>query len=150
MNSCISLCQIEQRRTLKEYVRTKKQLIHLTPKLLIGHAYLRVCHKENPLPLQPVNVKKRRKRLKLSLEQQWKKGIADVYRKLQAQRDHQSSIPSNRLSNISIPAEPLPITTDYPLDEPPIIPENIIEHEFLAPCTYFPMDCFHSIGISIF
>lgn len=115
---------MEQRRTLKEYIRTKKQLIHLTPKLLIGHAYLRACHKENPLPLQSINVKKRRKRLKLTLEQQWKKGIADVYRKLQAQRDQQSFIPSNRLS-IS-----LPITTD----EPPII---IPEYEFLAPCTSF-------------
>jgi len=34
----------------------------------------------------------------------------------------------------------LPIITDYPLDEPPIITENIIEHEFLPPLPPPPID----------
>lgn len=115
----------------------------MTPKLLLGHAYLRACNEENPLPIQ---LKKRRKRLKLTVEQQWKKGIGEAYRKLQVQRDQQNSYPSsNRLSNISIPSEPLPMTTDEPLEQVPIIPENIIEHEFLAPCKSLSINRLRSI-----
>jgi len=66
-----------------------------------------------------------------------KKGIGDAYRKLQIQRDKEN-IP--KPVNISIPPEPLPIITDYPLDEPPIITENIIEHEFLPPLPPPPID----------
>ncbi len=105
----------------------RKQLIHLKPKLLIGNAYLRARYNENPLQIQPLNIKKRRKRLKLSIEQQWKKGIKDAYRKLQSQRDKEN-LPES--IHTSIPTEPLPINADYPPDEPPII----IEHEFLPPC----------------
>jgi len=137
LNSCISLCKTEQKRTLKEYYQVKKQLIHLTPKLVIGNAYLRARYNENLIQIQPINNKKKRKRLKLTNEQQWKKGIGDAYRKLQIQRDKEN-IPTP--INISIPIEPLPITTDYPLDEPPIITENIIEHEFLPPLPPPPID----------
>ncbi len=114
LNSCIALCQTKQNRTLKEYNRIKKQLIHLTPKLLIGNAYLRARYNEHPIEIQPLTTKKRRKRLKLTIEKQLKKDIGDAYHKLQIQRDQK---------NISIPIQP------------PIITENIIEHEFLPPCT---------------
>ncbi len=112
----------------------KKQLIHLKPKLLIGNAYLRARYNESPLQIQLVNTKKRRKRLKLSIEQQWKKGIGDAYRKFQAERDKENIPQPNQSIHTSIFTEPLPINTDSPPDEPTIVPENIIEHEFLAPC----------------
>jgi hypothetical protein len=122
----------------------------LTPKLLIGNAYLRARYNENPLQIQPINIKKRRKRLKLSIEQQWKKGIGDAYRKLQTQRDKENLPESNQPIHTSIPTEPLPINTDYPLDEPPIIPENIIEHEFLAPCKSSSIEYVYLILIRMF
>ncbi|CAF4348622.1 unnamed protein product [Rotaria sp. Silwood2] len=137
LNSCITLCQTEEKHTLKEYYRIKKQLIHLTPKLLIGNAYLHARCNELSIKTQSINNKKKRKRLKLTIEQQWKKGIGDAYRKLQIQRDKQDLFKHNQTVNISIPIESLPIIHDYPLDEQPIITENIIneinEHEFIPP-----------------
>ncbi|CAF1287041.1 unnamed protein product [Adineta steineri] len=144
LNSCITSCQTEQKRTLKEYTRVKKQLIHLAPKLLIGNAYFRARYNEIPIQTQPVNIKKRRKRLKLTIEQQWKKGIGDAYHKLQIQRDKEIIPKHNEFVNISIPIEPLPITNDYPIDDPPILTENIIdeikEHEFVPPLPPPPLN----------
>ncbi|CAF1475818.1 unnamed protein product [Adineta steineri] len=144
LNSCITSCQTEQKRTLKEYTRVKKQLIHLAPKLLIGNAYFRARYNEIPIQTQPVNIKKRRKRLKLTIEQQWKKGIGDAYRKLQIQRDKEIIPKHNEFVNISIPIEPLPINNDYPIDDPPILTENIIdeikEHEFVPPLPPPPLN----------
>lgn len=118
----------------------KKQLNNLAPKLLIGNAYLYARDNEVPIKTQLVNNKKRRKRLKLSIEQQWRNGIGDAYRKLQTQRDIEDVCQHNQSVNISIPNQPLPMINDYPLDEPPITIEPIVneinEHEFIAPCEY--------------
>ena len=75
--------------------------------------------------------------MKLTVEQQWKKGIGDAYRRLQLQRDIE--LPS---IHISTSTEPLPIVNDYLPDEPPIVADNFIDvvqdHEFLPPRTYTP------------
>jgi hypothetical protein len=96
---------------------------------------------EIPIKTQLVNNKKRRKRLKLTIQQQWKNGIGNAYRRLQTQRDKEDVSKHDQPVNISIPIEPLPITNDYPVDQPTIITENIIdeikEHEFLPPCKLF-------------
>ncbi|CAF0890041.1 unnamed protein product [Rotaria sordida] len=129
LNSCIALCQTEQKHIFKEYYRIKKQLIHLTPKILIGNAYLHARSNELSIKTQLINNGKKRKRLKLTIEQQWRKGIGDAYRKLQIQRDKEDLFKHNQTVNISIPNEPLPIIHD----EQPIIIDEIKEHEFIPP-----------------
>ena len=84
--------------------------------------------------MAPFHSKKKRKRLKLTIEQQWKKGIANAYRKFQIQRDQQI-LPE------SINTDPLPILADYP---------PIIEHEFLAPCKFLSTEYSSRILIEIF
>ncbi|CAM4789977.1 unnamed protein product [Rotaria magnacalcarata] len=134
LTSCIALCQTEQKKVRREYYRIKKQLIHLRPKLLIGDAYFQPCYNESLIKTQPVNNRKRRKRLKLTIEQQWREGIGDAYRNLQIQRDKEEILSKrNQSVNISIP-----IIHDYFLDDPPpVITENIVdeiqEHEFVRP-----------------
>ncbi|UJR14799.1 hypothetical protein I4U23_001786 [Adineta vaga] len=145
LNSCLTLCQTKQKHILKDYSRVKKQLNYLTPKLLIANSYYRTNLTEIPIKIQSIHTKKQRKRLKLTLEQQWKKGIGDVYRRLQIQRDKKDIFKSDSPVNISIPIEPLPIVNDYLLDdELPIVTENIIDvtkqHEFLPPLPPAPLD----------
>ncbi|CAF1285471.1 unnamed protein product [Rotaria sp. Silwood1] len=134
LNSCIALYQTKQKHILKEYNHIKKQLIHLTPKLLIGNAYLHTRYNEFSIKTQLTNNKKRRKRLKLTIEQQWKKGINDAYRRLQIQRDKDDILKQTQTVNISIP-----IIHNYSLDKQPII-NDIQEYEFISPLPPVPID----------
>ncbi|CAF3514288.1 unnamed protein product [Rotaria sp. Silwood1] len=134
LNSCIALYQTKQKHILKEYNHIKKQLIHLTPKLLIGNAYLHTRYNEFSIKTQLTNNKKRRKRLKLTIEQQWKKGINDAYRRLQIQRDKDDILKQTQTVNISIP-----IIHNYSLDKQPII-NDIQEYEFIPPLPPVPID----------
>ena len=78
--------------------------------------------------------------MKLTIEQQWKNGIGDAYRRLQLQRDIELRSKPDSFIPIPTSTEPLPIVNDYLPDEPPIIADNFIDvvqdHEFLPPRTY--------------
>ena len=133
----MTLCQVDQKHILKECNQVKEELIHLIPKLLIGNAYICARYNEFSLKTQPINNKKKRKRLKLTIEQQWRKGIADEYQKLQIQRDKEEICKHNQSDSSSTPQESLPTINDCPLNEPPtnteIIIDQIKEHKFLTP-----------------
>lgn len=122
--------QTEEKRTRRKYRRVQKQLIHLKPKLLVGHAYLCAGSELDPIPLIASNIsRKPRKRLKLSIEERWRQGIRDVYRRLQTERDQQDASKRSEPVNNLVPIEPLPET-------PPVFDE-VLEHEFLPPCKFF-------------
>ncbi|CAF0817634.1 unnamed protein product [Adineta ricciae] len=130
-------CLIKQEHTLKDYSRVEQQLLRLAPKLLLGNAYYRTSVNEIPIRIPPTHTKRRRKRLKLTVEQQWKNGIGDAYRRLQLQRDIELPPKPDPLIPIPTSTEPLPIVNDYLPDEPPIVADNFIDvvqdHEFLPP-----------------
>ena len=127
----MSQCQTDEERTRKEYRRVQKQLIHLRPRLLVGHAYLRARSELDHIPLlTPKISRKPRKRLKLSVEQRWAQGVRDVYRRLQTERDQQDVSRRAEPVNNPVPIQPLP--------ETPLVFDEVLEHEFLPPCKSLP------------
>ena len=133
----MTLCQVDQKHILKECNQVKEELVHLIPKLLIGNAYICARYNEISLKTQPINNRKQRKRLKLTIEQQWRKGIAAAYQKLLIQRDKEEMCKHNQSVSVSMPQQSLSIINGCPRNEPPINTEIIIdqikEHKFLTP-----------------
>jgi hypothetical protein len=124
---------MQVKRTRAHYQRVRKHLNQLAPKLIIGHAYLRARSEyDDIMSIETSTTKSIRKCSKFIIAQQWKNGIHDVYRRLQAQRDRQDLSKACHSLNLSVPIQSLP-------DEFSIV-NDIPECDLMPPCKY----CSHS------
>ena len=118
------LRRTEAKRTRIECRRIRKQLIALRPKLIIGHAYLRARSNWKEIPI--ISSSTIKKNPKLRIEHRWRKGITDIYRKLQDQRDRhdllKDSEPIEQISSL-IPEE-IVTPIDAVFEEPFVPPRK--------------------------